>query len=371
MRGAVGDPGVHPDRRVQVWVGRGHDGGHGATGGKPGDVDASRIDEEIAHNLAGDASDDRGLARIGLLVRRGEPVPVATVVSRPRLLWVGDEEGVLLGELVHPRAGREVQSVLLAAVEHDHKRNGFTGVARRNVEVVAAGPGAFGVGEVADLTPWRGSSPRRCATARRSCASGRPGRADDVWQAGQRGLEILNQTPAGGRGVSAGLFSPPHWATVWHRPPKVAEIAERLGDSRFIRRGGAGARQTPLQNLSGLGQPPGTREAQRLDHRHVRIGAHRTFLSRRSSASADRSVVGWTSRRRRSGPPGSGGDHVVRAASAAFTACGARKAPRTSTRAIVATASSGETSSSMVASPRTRSSTMRPESRSCSSASRL
>jgi Domain of unknown function (DUF6457) len=39
---------VHPYRGVQVWVGRGHDGGHGATGGKPGDVDASRIDEEIA-----------------------------------------------------------------------------------------------------------------------------------------------------------------------------------------------------------------------------------------------------------------------------------------------------------------------------------
>ncbi len=365
VRGAVGDPRVHPDRRVQVWVGRGHDGGHGATGGKPGDVDASRIDEEIAHNLAGDASDDCRLARIGLLVRRGEPVPIATVISRPRLLWVGNEEGVLLGELVHPCAGRKVRSVLLAAVEHDHKRNGFTGVAHRNVEVVAASPGAIGVSEVADLTPWRGSSPRRCATARRPCASGPPGRADDVWQARQRSLEILNQTPAGGRGVSARLFS-----TVWHQPPKVAEIAERLRDSRFICRGGAGARQTPLQNLSGLGQPPGTREAQRLDDCHVRIEAHRTFLSRRSSARADRSVVGWTSGRR-SGPPGSEGDHVVRAASAAFTACGARKAPRTSTRAIVATASSGETSSSMVASPRTRSSTMRPEARSCSSASRL
>jgi len=35
------------------------------------------------------------LARMGLLVRRGEPVPVAAVVSRPRLLWVGDEEGGL------------------------------------------------------------------------------------------------------------------------------------------------------------------------------------------------------------------------------------------------------------------------------------
>ena len=49
---------------------------------------------------------------------------------------------------------------------------------------------------------------------------------------------------------------------------------------------------------------------------------------------------------------------VVRGASAAFTARGARKAPRTSTAAIVAKASSGETSSAMVANPRTRSSTI-------------
>ena len=53
MRGAVGDPGVHPDRRVQVGVGRGHDGGHGAAGGQPGDVDTSRIDDEVAHDLRG------------------------------------------------------------------------------------------------------------------------------------------------------------------------------------------------------------------------------------------------------------------------------------------------------------------------------
>src|SRR5205807_10543164 len=111
VSGAVRDARVHPDRRVQVWVGRGHDGGHRAAGGKPGDVDASRVDEEIAHDLAGDAGDDRRLARIGLLISRGEPVPIATVVSRPRLLWVDDEEGVLFGELVHPRGGRELRSV--------------------------------------------------------------------------------------------------------------------------------------------------------------------------------------------------------------------------------------------------------------------
>ena len=46
--------------------------------------------------------------------------------------------------------------------------------------------------------------------------------------------------------------------------------------------------------------------------------------------------------------------YAVRGASAAFTAVGARKAPSTSTEAIVARASWGETSSAMLASPSTR-----------------
>ena len=51
--GAVGNPGVHPDRRIEQWIGRGHDGSHRATGGEPSDVDASRINDEIAHDRAG------------------------------------------------------------------------------------------------------------------------------------------------------------------------------------------------------------------------------------------------------------------------------------------------------------------------------
>ena len=52
----------------------------------------------------------RPVARIGRLVRGGEPVPIATVVGRPRLFWVGDQKGVLLGPQgpldSHPNASR-------------------------------------------------------------------------------------------------------------------------------------------------------------------------------------------------------------------------------------------------------------------------
>jgi len=130
-----------------------------------------------------------------------------------RLLRIGNNEIMLLGQQIHPRAGRKIQSVLLAPVEHDHEWNGFTGVAGRNVEVVAAGSGAPGVREVADLTTRRGGSPRRRATTRRSCGSRRSGRSDDVWQAGQRALDALNRTRGCGRGIGARHCWPPRWAT--------------------------------------------------------------------------------------------------------------------------------------------------------------
>jgi hypothetical protein len=41
---------VHADRGVQIGVGRGHDRGHRATGGESGDVDAARVDDEVAHD---------------------------------------------------------------------------------------------------------------------------------------------------------------------------------------------------------------------------------------------------------------------------------------------------------------------------------
>src|SRR6201993_2323859 len=111
-------------------------------------------------------------AGAGVLVGGGEPVPVAAVVCRARLLWVGDEENVLLGELVHASAGREVSAVLLTPVKHDHKWNGFAGIARRHVDVVAACPGGVGIGEVANLATRRRGCARRSATTRRSCAAG-------------------------------------------------------------------------------------------------------------------------------------------------------------------------------------------------------
>ena len=71
---------------------------------------------------------------------------------------------MLLGQLVHPRAGGEVRGVLGAAVEHDHQWHRLAGEAGRNVEVVGPRPGRVGVGEVADLATGRAGRSRRGGT---------------------------------------------------------------------------------------------------------------------------------------------------------------------------------------------------------------
>ena len=65
------------------------------------------------------------------LVAGLEPVPVAHRVRRARLLGVGDQERVALGELVHPGGGGEVVGALGAAVQHHDQRRGRAGVTSR------------------------------------------------------------------------------------------------------------------------------------------------------------------------------------------------------------------------------------------------
>ena len=61
---------------------------------------------------AGDAGDQRRLPALADLVAGREPVPAPLHVGRLRLRRIGDQEGLLLGQGVHPRAGGEIVGVL-------------------------------------------------------------------------------------------------------------------------------------------------------------------------------------------------------------------------------------------------------------------
>ena len=58
---------------------------------------------------------------------------------------------MLLGEVVHPGACGEIGDILVATVQHDDQGHRRTGVAGGDIEIVASGPGRFGVVQVADL----------------------------------------------------------------------------------------------------------------------------------------------------------------------------------------------------------------------------
>ena len=96
-----GKPGVDAGRGVEIGIGRGHDRGHRAAGRQARHIDAGRVDGKLGHDGAGEAREDRRLARRRALVGELEPVPAGRAVGAPRLPRLGDEEAALLGERVH------------------------------------------------------------------------------------------------------------------------------------------------------------------------------------------------------------------------------------------------------------------------------
>ena len=90
---------------------------------EPNDVNPPLVDGIVAHDLTSDAGDNRGLTSVTLLVAGTEPVPVAAIVRRSRLLGIGDKERVQFGLVIHPGAGREVRGFLGATVQHDDERH--------------------------------------------------------------------------------------------------------------------------------------------------------------------------------------------------------------------------------------------------------
>ncbi len=149
---------MHPDRRVEIRIGRTHDRRRGAAGRQTGDVDPSLVDRELAHDLPGDPGDQRRLALAALLVARIEPVPAFGSVGGLRLGGVGDKEDMLLRQGVHLGAGGEVIRRLGAAVQHHDQGDRAPVVAARNIELV--GPAAGGVRERGLVKPGAGGDGR-------------------------------------------------------------------------------------------------------------------------------------------------------------------------------------------------------------------
>jgi hypothetical protein len=120
--GPAGQSRMDADGRIEIGICGAHDGRRGTARREAGDKNAARLDRDIGHDLPGDSRDERGLAAVALLIGGAEPVPAFRGIGRTRLLGIGDEEALLLGQFVHPRAGGKIFRRLRAAVQHHQKR---------------------------------------------------------------------------------------------------------------------------------------------------------------------------------------------------------------------------------------------------------
>jgi len=86
----------------------------------------------LAHDLAGDARDQRRFTAAPLLVARAKPVPAFGLIGSARLLRIDNEAVLLFRQEVHPRAGRKIVGRLGAAVKHDNQRKRLSLITARD-----------------------------------------------------------------------------------------------------------------------------------------------------------------------------------------------------------------------------------------------
>lgn len=88
---------MHAYRRVEIRISLSHDCRRRTARRQSRDIDATRIDPVVFHDLARDAGDERRLTLIALLIAPLEPVPTLRGIGHYGLLWIDDKTCVLFG----------------------------------------------------------------------------------------------------------------------------------------------------------------------------------------------------------------------------------------------------------------------------------
>src|SRR5579884_4099509 len=108
------------------------------------------------HDLLCDASNERWLASIALLISKLKPVPAPRGVGRRGLLGVGHEERLLFGQPIHVRGSCKINSILSTAMQHNHQGNCLPCRAVGDVELVGAHSCCIAIGSIDKASPWLG-----------------------------------------------------------------------------------------------------------------------------------------------------------------------------------------------------------------------
>src|SRR5262245_21211873 len=143
---------MDPNCRVEIRISRPHHSRHGAAGRETRHEDAGRIDIVGGNNVLSDAGNDGWLTRPAYLVLRHEPIPAQGCVCCLGLARIGNQQSMLLSEIVHACASREVVSILHATMQHHDQTSPANCVTTRNIKLVAAAAGGAGKGAADELS---------------------------------------------------------------------------------------------------------------------------------------------------------------------------------------------------------------------------
>ena len=146
---------MDPDRGIQIVVGCSHDSRSGRSGRQSADIDAFWINRIVAHDLAGDARDKRGLASAALLVGCAKPVPAFRLIGVAALRGIDHEAGLFFCDEIHSCARGEIVWRLGAAVKHHDQGKRLSLIAARDEELVIPASGCVAVDGFDELRPLR------------------------------------------------------------------------------------------------------------------------------------------------------------------------------------------------------------------------
>src|SRR5208282_3208145 len=76
------------------------------------------------------------LSRSSVLMAPVKPIPATGRIRAPRLMWIGDDETELVGQIVHLRSQREIFRILRASMQHEQHCEVSLPVISRDVEPV-------------------------------------------------------------------------------------------------------------------------------------------------------------------------------------------------------------------------------------------
>ncbi|MDT4833518.1 hypothetical protein FQZ97_671300 [compost metagenome] len=257
---------------------------HRAAGGEAGHVDAPGVDAVAGDDLARHAGDQRGLAPLGLLVTRPEPVPALRCVGVGGLDRVQHDKAQPVGELVHARAGGKVVGILRASMQHHDQRHRLAVPAGRYVELVRAGARVVCEGPLAEVPGLRSSTGGRglgSKRARRCAVRARGTGAAGMHRGGIGGF--TGDTAGLGRSLAVRQQAFNHLCR--HR--------RRRSGSHFH---GRVLAQCPLDGLGGLHRACGLQQLHGLMHRGEERVIHfhacfQTTLANQGAAELPRTTV--------------------------------------------------------------------------------